>query len=343
MQTVLPLVNLYFDPQRQGYDVSTWATLSGTPIINGSNLLEINASTIIGTTDLSRGELTMTMNIPHVPTSGDVREWGLYQLNNSAAATFKITDDVFTAYVCDSDGNTQSTTITQVASWFSAATKYSIIYGSGSAKFLINGQQVAIFQGSGVPSGPLSVYVKNSYADSLTLDHYQLLMADLYASTVDTDGFSSSGTPSTPSSSSSSSAVAYTLYQNDSFATANVKATSGHVYSLNVTNTTTSSRYLQLHNSAATAVSGESAEYKILVPALSNVGVGTEMFGTAGFALSTGITVANSTVASTYTAGSAGDLLLDLFYDGGASTTYLLLENGFDMLLETGDLMLTEA
>lgn len=311
MQTVLPLVNLYFDPQRQGYDVSTWATLSGTPTINGSNLLEVNGATIIGTSDISRGELTMTVNIPHVPTSGDVREWGLYQLNNSSAATFRITDAVLTAYVCDSDGNTQSTTITQVSSWFSAATKFSIYYGSGAAKFLINGQQVAIFQGTGVPSGPLSIYVKNSYSDAMTVNHYQLLMADMYSSTVDTDGFGSSGSSS---GSGSASSTPYTLYQNDAFTTANVKATSGHVYSFSVTNTTATARYLQLHNAPAAVTAGDSAEFRVLVPPYTNIGVGTDILGPVGMLLGSGITVANSTVSATYTAGSSGDLLLDLFY-----------------------------
>lgn len=340
MQTVIPLVNLYFDPARQGYDVSTWATLSGTPTINGSNLLEVNAATIIGTSDISRGELTMTVNVPFAPASGDVKEWGLYQLNNSAAATFRITGAVLTAYVCDADGNTQSTTITQVSSWFGAATKYTIAYGSGAAKFLINGQQVAIFQGVGVPSGPLSIYVKNSDADAMTVNHYQLLMADMYSSTVDTDGFGSTGSSG---SGSSASTTSYTHYQNDSFTTANVKASSGHVYSLSVTNTTATTRYIQLHNSPAAASSGDSAEYKAMVGPYSQIGIGTDIFGPNGKLLTSGITVANSTAASTFTAGSAGDLLLDLYYDGGTTTLFMLLETGDMLLLETGDMALLES
>jgi len=330
-------VNLYFDPARQGYDVSTWATLSGTPTINGSNLLEVNAATIIGTSDISRGELTMTVNVPFAPASGDVKEWGLYQLNNSAAATFRISGTTFSAYVCDADGNTQSTTITQVSSWFGAATKYSVVYGSGAAKFLINGQQVAIFQGVGVPSGPLSIYVKNSDADNMTVNHYQLLMADMYSMTVDTDGMGSSG------GSSSSSTTPYTHYQNDSFTSSNVKASSGRVYSFSVVSTVATTRYLQLHNSAAAAASGDSAEYKVKVPPYANIGVGTDIFGPNGKILTSGITVSNSTAASTYTPGSAGDLLLDLYYDGGTTTLLMLLETGDSLLLETGDMALLES
>lgn len=338
MQTVLPLVNLYFDPQRDGYEVSTWSTISGTPIINGSNLLELNGATVIGKADFSRGELTMTINVPHAPTSGDTREWGLYQLNNSAAATFKIDDAVLTAYVCDSDGNTQSTTITQVSSWFNANTKYSVIYSSGAAKFLINGQQVAIFQGSGVPSGPLSVYVKNSYADSLTLNHYQLLMADAHF-----PDSGSSALADTTISTIASPAPTYTLYQNNSFETGVVKASAGHVYSFSVINTANANRYLQLHNSTAAPASGDSAEFKVFLPPISATGIGTDILGTAGFSLGTGIVVANSTAAGTFTAGTAGDLLIDLFYDGATTTTYMLLENAWSMLLETGDVALTEA
>lgn len=337
MQTVLPLVNLYFDPERDGYDVSTWATLSGTPQINGSNLLELNASSIIGLADFTRCQLEMTITVPHAPASGDVREWGLYQLNNSGAATFKITDDDLITYVCDSDGNTQSDVIEQETAWFTTAAKFTIIYSSGAVKFLINGQQVAIYQGVGVPSGPMSIYVNNEYADSFTLEHYQLEMADVHFPVAIGGSVEVLNSRSLPSP-----APTYTLYQNDALESAVVKATPGHVYSLSVTNTTTSTRYFQLHNSPTAPASGAAAEFRVFLPQLTSVGIGTDIFGSSGFSLTSGISVANSTTATTYTAGSAGDLVLDLFYDGGSSTTYLLLENGFNLLIETGDLMLQE-
>lgn len=111
-----------------------------------------------------------------------------------------------------------------------------------------------------------------------------------------------------------SSKYAYTQYQNNSFATANAKPSGGNVFSFVVINTTASIRYFQLHNTATTPAGGATATQKFLVPANDSIVIGTDYFGPGGLNFATGIAVANSTTAATYTAGSAGDLLLDLNY-----------------------------
>lgn len=103
-------------------------------------------------------------------------------------------------------------------------------------------------------------------------------------------------------------------YQNNSFTTQNVKATAGNLLSFRVLNTTASTRYLQFHNTATTPGGGATAQEKFLVPANSQIVIGPADLGAAGLYFSTGIAVGNSSAAGTYTAGSAGDLLVDLVY-----------------------------
>lgn len=338
MEFVGKKVNLYFDSQRQGFDSAMWSTLSGTPYLNASNNVEVNAAAIISKADIGRGSVTLFLTVPNQPAAGFTREWGLYQANSSAKATFKTTDTAFTAYVSDINGNTDSATVTWETGWTATSTKFQIIYVPGNVQFLINGRKFAEFYGDGCPSGPLSVYVSNSYGDSLELSHVQLMDAEVYSSAP-----LSAVVTTTDSGSGSSSSSGWTAYQNDSFTTAIVKASSGRVYSFSVINTAASTRYLQFHNNTAAPAAGDTPEFKVMVPAGGAIGVGTDILGALGKLFSTGIVAANSSTATTYTAGSAGDLLLDLFYDGGgASTSHLLMESGFDLLLETSDLMLQE-
>lgn len=102
----------------------------------------------------------------------------------------------------------------------------------------------------------------------------------------------------------------YTTTQNLSFTTLNLKASAGNVYSLSVFNSTASVRYLQLHNTATTPGGGATAFDLFLVPPNGQTIVDAQYFGPGGMAFATGIAYANSTTAGTYTAGSAGDLLL---------------------------------
>jgi len=105
-------------------------------------------------------------------------------------------------------------------------------------------------------------------------------------------------------------------YQNNSFQTANIKASAGNLYGFSVINTTGSIRYIQFHKTATTPAGGGAvtANLKFLVPANSSLIVGTEFFGTSGIHSTLGWAVANSSTLTTYTAGTAGDLVVDLNY-----------------------------
>jgi len=111
-----------------------------------------------------------------------------------------------------------------------------------------------------------------------------------------------------------SSAYSYTNYQNNSFTTVNVKATIGNLFSFTVHNTTASTRYIQFHGTATTPAGGATATWKHVVPANSCVDIGKDIFGEAGMNFPLGFAIANSSTLTTYTAGSAGDLVIDLNY-----------------------------
>lgn len=105
-----------------------------------------------------------------------------------------------------------------------------------------------------------------------------------------------------------------TAYQNNSFTTQNVKASAGTVVRAVIINTTASVRYFQLHNTATTPGGGATAAFKFQIPANSMVILDRAALGANGAYLNTGVAVGNSSVAATYTAASAGDLLVDLIY-----------------------------
>lgn len=105
---------------------------------------------------------------------------------------------------------------------------------------------------------------------------------------------------------------ASTKTQSNSFTTTNLKGAPGTLLGFRVINTTASTRYLQFHNTATTPGGGATAQEKWLIPANGSLTIGSADLPINGLYFSTGIAYANSTVNSTYTAGSAGDLLLDV-------------------------------
>lgn len=339
METTNQKISFYFDPQRQGYDAAMWSTLAGNPQVNGLHRLEISAATAVGTADLVSGEVTFDLVIPAAPVAGITREWGVYQPNSLASVKFRCVDDAFTAYTSDNDGGSASTALTFDPLWVNTATRFTVKFSPGYAAFYVNGQRLAVHNAEGCPNAPMPLYISNTNGDPLQIKTIQVRDAMFYS-----PGLQSSSSISGSGSGSGQSAVQtpYTQYESTSFTSVNIKASSGHVYSFTAWNTTANPRYLQLHNSAAAAAAGESAEWQILIPAGGIVGIGTDIFGTVGKFLSSGITIANSTTANTYTAGVAGDLAIDMFFDGALTTTFLLMENNDELLLENNDFMLQE-
>ena len=77
-------------------------------------------------------------------------------------------------------------------------------------------------------------------------------------------------------------------------------------------NTTAFTRYFQIHNTTTTPGGGATAAHKYTVPPNSQILIGPKDIGDAGLCLLTGIAMANSTAISTYTAGTAGDLAVEI-------------------------------
>jgi len=103
-----------------------------------------------------------------------------------------------------------------------------------------------------------------------------------------------------------------TEYQNYSFQTINVKATAGSVTKLTVINTTASVRYIQIHNTATTPSASAVPAISFMLAANGSLNLGIDQLGQNGFYCATGIAIANSSAAGIYTAGVAGDLLVNL-------------------------------
>lgn len=102
-----------------------------------------------------------------------------------------------------------------------------------------------------------------------------------------------------------------TFKDNGTATTFSVKAAAGNVYSLRVTNANAAVRYVQIHNKASAPSGGETAQQYWLIPAGTATQPGILELDTTFLAPSeycaTGIGLAISTTATTYTAATNGD------------------------------------
>lgn len=147
--------NFYYDPTRQGYDLDTWSTTLGAPIVV-ANHLKLDEAGCIHYASLLRGDFSFSLNL-QTPAAGDVHFFGLALINRDSFVAFSIVDDVFTAEV--SLGALVGTeTITWNADWANTDTVYRIKWEAGTARFYIGGQLKATI-GDAVPLGTPTVVV----------------------------------------------------------------------------------------------------------------------------------------------------------------------------------------
>lgn len=173
-----------YDPQRQGYDSSSWHTIFGAPTLVGGYLSFKQASTV-GLADVRRGQAHFQMSVS-APAAGDQKIFGLFSISKNAYAYFKIADDVLTANVSDGT-NTQSEEITWQSAWSSTSTTFTIRWQAGIATFFVNGSRMSAFGGDGVPNGPLSLYFKNENDTDLMVDYIEVIGAQSYILVQDND------------------------------------------------------------------------------------------------------------------------------------------------------------
>jgi hypothetical protein len=335
--TNMSIKNLSYDVRRDGFDASRWKTVGGTPTIAGDEMTLTQAG-VLEKSDVFRGDLTMRLVIPTEPATGDSREFGMKSLSSGAYAVFNIIDDVFYASVSDQDGNIDSATLSFDGDWAGMEVDFRVVFQSNMAKFYIDNSPVAVFAGIKTPRTAMGVYINNGNNDVMLFRGYDLLGAEV-ANEAFSVGDITASIVASPNPSDS-----YAEYQNNSFTTAVVKASPGKVFSATIVNTSGSDRYIQFFDQTTVVTGGETAKYKCIIPAGGALIIGTDFFGQNGKEFDSGIVIANSTTLPTYTAGSAGDITIDLEYDGegGGSSGYLLTEDGFALLMENSDTIALE-
>lgn len=153
-------------PAIEGYDDSTWKTLSGAPEVYGEvlHLTESSCATLAYGT---RGQVTIRLRIPEAPSedvSGD-REWGFNNIGTGQNAFFRITGDTFQAIVNDED---VATLVWDDATMTDTYLNFSIRWEAGIVRFFINETNVA--NGSDpddFPDMPMFIYLLNENEDDM--------------------------------------------------------------------------------------------------------------------------------------------------------------------------------
>lgn len=174
--------NFYYDPVRNGYDSSMWHTLYGLPSVV-SNQLVLNEASCVHFADIYRGQFTFNVNIPVAPTAGQTRSFGLYGVSRDSYIIFNISDTVFSAKT--SDGvNSSSSVITWDSAWTATNLEFSIRWEGGTAKFFVNGNQMAAISDISVPGHPLSLYASNNTFDDMTIKYIEAQGIQTYLMTV---------------------------------------------------------------------------------------------------------------------------------------------------------------
>lgn len=100
---------------------------------------------------------------------------------------------------------------------------------------------------------------------------------------------------------------------NLSFTTATISSNPVLVVGVRVINTTASVRYLFLNNATSISAAAAPSVAPILIPASGERTITPEELGKLGEMFTTALTIGNSSTAATFTAGSAGDLLVTIY------------------------------
>jgi len=159
--------SFYYDPYRQGYDTNLWKTLQGAPYTSLGRLI-VNHGEIIHYGDIMKGQFEFNLNLPSGPGTGDNRLIGLFQPSANTYLYFSI-GATMKAMASDGEGHTSEQAITWSADWAGKNIEYTIRWEAGSARFLVNGSQVAILSGDSIPRDPMSLYVLDDSNDNMTV------------------------------------------------------------------------------------------------------------------------------------------------------------------------------
>lgn len=116
-----------------------------------------------------------------------------------------------------------------------------------------------------------------------------------------------------------SSTAKPTSTTNLSFTTATISSNPVLLVGARIVNTAASARYLFLNNATSIAGAAAPSVAPVLIPASGAYNLTPEELGKLGEMFTTALTIGNSTTAATFTAGSAGDLLVTVYWTTATS------------------------
>lgn len=156
-----------YDPSRQGYDTNLWKTVNGTPTISGGRLYLLNSG-IEHYADLLKGEISFNVNVPDAPGGNDGRLFGVRNLASGAFILFSI-GGFLSGTTCNGTSTTVSDPAVWDSSWTGANVNFKIRWEPGTAKFFVNGTQIACITDDTVPYGPLALFAQDSSGSGMTI------------------------------------------------------------------------------------------------------------------------------------------------------------------------------
>jgi len=163
--------NIYYDPMRQGYDSSTWATLTGEPVVLG-NRLKLKVASILHYGDILRGDAIFNVNIP-APAIGEDKKFGFLQFNKNSYLYFKSYNGSFTAETSDGS-TTNSIAITWQTAWSNTNTEFRVKWEAGFVSFYVGGVLQTQISDASVSGSPMSLYVADNSDNDLLLNYIEV-------------------------------------------------------------------------------------------------------------------------------------------------------------------------
>ena len=160
----MPLTSTSFiySPARQGYDLSSWKTIAGTPAISGG-LLNVKAAgngEAAHYADITKGDISFSVT-PLTQGIASLCTFGLASIGaTQAKIMFSLTAN-FTCITSDGTTTTNSAVLPWNAAWEGVPTLFRMVWEAGRVKFYVNDTMVYQVNDTSVPAGPLSLDVKD--------------------------------------------------------------------------------------------------------------------------------------------------------------------------------------
>lgn len=160
----MPLTSTSFlySPARQGYDLSSWKTIAGTPAI-AAGLLNLKAAgngEAAHYADILKGDISFNVT-PLTQGIASLCSFGLASIGGSQSKImFSLTAN-FTCITTNGSTTTTSPILQWNTAWEGVPTVFRIIWEAGRADFFVNDTLVYQVSDASVPAGPLCLDLKD--------------------------------------------------------------------------------------------------------------------------------------------------------------------------------------